>query len=199
MSSQADSLSPPSCPTRLAVHASAPLLERLTTRYSSTEDRMRVAGALPDGQPVVLWMTQRLLLRLLPRLFQWLETHGVGPSSLVEAATPALYCDAIQSFAQQAALQQLVPQPPVHTPAQTPQALVESVSVGQSPACVHLVLKDAADSLHVGLALGAQPLRQWLAILCRQWLEAQWPMDVWPAWLQETVLQSGHDAAGITH
>ncbi len=199
MSSQANPLPPPSCPTEPPAHAAAPLLERLTTRYSSTEDRMRVAGALPDGQPVVLWMTQRLLLRLLPRLFRWLEVHGVAPLPGVEADTPALYCDAIQSFAQQAALQQLTPQPPVDTQKETPQALVESVSMGQSPVRMHLVFRDAGDSLQIGMSLGVQQLRQWLIILCRQWRDAQWPPDVWPAWLQDTALPSGHDAPSVTH
>ena len=158
-----------------------------------------VAGELPGGQPVVLWMTQRLLLRLLPRMFWWLESHGTPAALRVESAAPALYADAVQGFAQQAALQELVSQSPVHTQAETPQALVESVSVGQSAAHMHFVFSNAGQSLQVGMVLDAQLLRQWLSILGRQWRDAQWPMDVWPLWLQDTAFPGGYDAQGVTH
>lgn len=48
-------------------------LQRFTTEYVEIEDRIRLAGETAPGHTVVLWLTQRLLARLLPHLLQWLE------------------------------------------------------------------------------------------------------------------------------
>lgn len=86
--------------------AEPPLLERLSLRYDSTQDRVRLAGELNTGQAAVLWLTQRLLLRLVPHLCRWLEQHGApAGAAWAPSATPAQYRDAMQFFAQQAASQ----------------------------------------------------------------------------------------------
>lgn len=180
--------------------ATAPLIERVTIRYISTEDRILVAGKLPTGQPVMLWMTQRLLLRVLPRLFQWLEAQGVAadaPSAAPAATT--MYSDAVQSFAQHAAVQQLTPQAPVETPSDTPQHLVDSVVIGRSAVRVHVVFKSAEQALLAAMLLDAQPLRQWLSIVYRQWRNAQWPMDVWPEWLHVASADVRRDLPEVVH
>ena len=165
----------------------APLIERITTRYSPTQDRMAMAGDLPGSLPVVLWLSQRLLLRLLPRLFQWLQLQSAADVKLAHGAAEqsALAVHAVQRFAQEAAAQQLTAQPPVHTPVHTPQALVEAVSIGQSALWIHLEFQGVGDALPVAMVLSAPALRQWLVIVQRQWREAQWPVDVWPGWLVE--------------
>lgn len=81
----------------------APLLERLTTRYSNTEDRICVAGELAGAKPMVLWLTQRLLLRLLPSLFEWLQAQESVDVAPKAPAVLSMYADAVQSFAQEAA------------------------------------------------------------------------------------------------
>ena len=43
-------------------------LQRITTEYDEREDRIRVSGQLAQGEAVVLWLTQRLLNRLVPHL-----------------------------------------------------------------------------------------------------------------------------------
>ena len=53
-------------------------LQRLTTEYVDAEDRMRLTGEIRPGETLVLWLSQRLLMRLLPHLFLWLEKLGVG-------------------------------------------------------------------------------------------------------------------------
>ena len=51
-------------------------LTRLTTEYVPAEDRMRLAGETAPDQAVVIWITRRLLDRVLPHLFGWLERKG---------------------------------------------------------------------------------------------------------------------------
>jgi len=50
-------------------------LNRITTEYSELEDRIQLRGEAESKQTVVLWLTQRLLSRLLPYLFAWLENR----------------------------------------------------------------------------------------------------------------------------
>ena len=51
------------------------VLHRLTTDYVEEEDRIRVSGASANGDTVVLWLTQRLLNRLVPHLTAWLAAQ----------------------------------------------------------------------------------------------------------------------------
>ena len=98
---------------RALADAASPGLERVTTRYSVKQDRICLAGELPGGSPVVLWLTQRLLRRLLPPLLVWLQEQGGAAHAVMGQA---LYADALQGFAQQAARAQLQPQAPVQVP-----------------------------------------------------------------------------------
>ncbi|MBC7859879.1 MAG: hypothetical protein H7Z39_14125, partial [Burkholderiaceae bacterium] len=79
-------------------------LQRITTEYVGVEDRIRLSGRddaddAGDGRTVVIWITQRLLQRLLPVLVEWLERQ--------DGAT--LRADIARSFAQQAARAELAP------------------------------------------------------------------------------------------
>jgi len=55
-------------------------LTRLTTNYADIEDRILLAGEIANSPPVAMWLPQRLALRLLPALFQWLD-HQTGVTS----------------------------------------------------------------------------------------------------------------------
>lgn len=115
-------------------------LQRLTTGYSESEDRIRLAGEDASGQTVVLWLTQRLTHRLLAHLCQWLEEHSGHGTADTTASAKARHADIghgiAQSFAQQAAAAALAPQPPVQARAQATQALVHSVDVSTAPETV---------------------------------------------------------------
>lgn len=175
--------------------AAPPGLERVTTRYSVAQDRIRLAGELPGGGPVVLWLTQRLLHRLLPPLLAWLQEQGGAANA---GAVQALYADALQDFAQQAARAQLQPQAPVQAPEGAPACLVEGVDMGRSPEAVHLVFRDEQGAV-AAMVLQAQPLRQWLSILFDAWQQAEWALEVWPEWLRESVPAKAVSAGGLVH
>ena len=167
-----------------------PGLDRVTTRYSVAQDRICLAGQLPGGSPVVLWLTQRLLRRLVPMLLAWLQEQG--------GAAQALYADALQGFAQQAARAQLQPQAPVQVPEGSRSCLVEGVDMGRSPEMVRLVFRDAQGAV-AAMVLQAQPLRQWLGILFDAWQQGEWPLEVWPDWLRESVPAKAVSAGGLVH
>ena len=182
-------------PVRALTHEAPPGLERVTTRYSVKQDRICLAGELPGGSPVVLWLTQRLLRRLLPPLLAWLQEQGVAAHAVMGQA---LYADALQGFAQQAARAQLQPQAPVQVSEGAPACLVEGVDMSRSPEAVHLLFRDAQGAV-AAMVLQPQPLRQWLGIVFDAWQQAEWPLEVWPDWLRESVPAPTGSAGGLVH
>ena len=110
----------------------------------------------------------------------------------------ALYADALQGFAQQAARAQLQPQAPVQVPEGSLSCLVERVDMGRSPEAVRLVFRDA-QGVVAAMVLHPQPLRQWLSILFDAWQQAEWPLEVWPDWLRESVPAKAVSAGGLVH
>ena len=162
----------------------APSLQRFTTRYIPAEDRMRLAGELPGSQQVVLWLPQRLWLRLLPGLFTWLE-HQVATLP-APAAVARVHQEVQQGFALAAARQSLLPEPPVVPSADASEWLVDMLSLEQSSAHTRIVFQKGGNTDSclplAALHLSAHQLRQWLLIVHRLWQEAEWPAQVWPAW-----------------
>jgi len=79
-----------------------PELKRVTTEYVDAEDRLRISGETGDGGVLVLWMTQRMVNRLIGALAQWLEKQS-GDVLPVEVA---------QGVAMKTAMTSLPPSPP---------------------------------------------------------------------------------------
>ncbi|WP_404301585.1 hypothetical protein [Alicycliphilus denitrificans] len=185
-----------------AAPPASPMLQRITTAYDPEQDRMRLAGERADGSTLTLWLTQRLLARLLPALWQWLERHDATGTLVQSAHLPSHRSDALQGFAQQAARAQLPPQPPVTPHERSPQWLVHGIQLSASASGVELRFSGApgADATApVGLTLAAQPLRQWLSILQQQYHEAEWPMQDWPRWLAEAAGPAVPAARAMLH
>lgn len=156
-------------------------LERLTTEYVESEDRIRLSGQLAQGDTVVLWLTQRLLNRLVPHLTAWLARQAAPVSSV--PSLQAAHQDIVQGFAQQAALAQLAPAPPVRASSPVAAWRVDAVDIAQNEDAVLLTFKGEAGE-PVMLTLGAQPLRQWLGIVYEQVLRGEWSGVAWPAWME---------------
>lgn len=151
-----------------------PNLQRITTEYSEVQDRIRVAGETKEGALTVLWLTQRLVTRLVPPLFDWLG-HGFANEK---------FADIRQSFEQHAAVGALEPQAPVAPSADTAGWLVIAVDVNRAGQLLTMTFRSEQDH-KVALPMMAVPLRQWLEILHAACLNAGWPMHCWPEWLRE--------------
>lgn len=163
-------------------------LQRFTTEYVDLEDRIRLSGETAGGEAEVLWLTRRLIGRLVPHLCAWLEKQdGLG-----RALDEPHVADALQGFALQAALQSLVPQPPVAPEQARRSWLVQSVDVTAGDDALQLVFR-GEDDARVSLVLQAQALRQWLGILHAQCVAGEWPLEAWPSWL------TGPIPAGTPH
>lgn len=163
-------------------------LQRITTEYIEAEDRIRLAGEA-DEKTVVLWLTQRLLNRLVPHLCQWLDQR-VGATPLTEVK---------QAFAQQKARAELEKQPPVRTEPDVQGVLIHSVDLKSANAGMRLQFKDADGNVVASLQLQPRPLRQWLNIVFDQYHKAQWPTAVWPAWVAGAKPLQAPSRAAVLH
>lgn len=191
------------------------LLQRLTTEYIDVEDRIRLAGETDSGETVRLWLTQRLLLRLLPMLFRWLDKHPEAPGEAEPAADndkdarqsdPARR-EALQRFAQEGAGESMESVTPVRAEQAKLEWLVYEVDIASGNNGVRLVFKpadsqpaDPADPEHtITLVLETRALRQWLMILYRHFSTAGWPLDVWPRWVQGASRTQGRRSGTVLH
>lgn len=164
-------------------------LRRVSVRYVEIEDRLRLAGEGTGGQTTVLWLTLRLLNRLIPHLCQWLEQQS-GNAPLAEVR---------QEFAQQKARTELEKQPPVRTEPDVKGVLIHSVDLKTSNAGMGLQFKDADGNVVASLQLQPRPLRQWLNIVFDQYRKAQWPTAVWPAWVAQAKPAQTPARAAVLH
>jgi hypothetical protein len=172
-------------------------LQRITSIYSDVEDRFRITGEVSDESTRCLWLTQRLLLRLVPHILEWLNeiARAEGKGDLGQA-------ELMQDFAQQAAKARLEPQAAVPVPTMPdPNAAIETTpgaaTAGQQEAIWLVKEVDLSKSTNgiltltfkhesangVQLAMAPIELRQWLIILHSQWLQAGWPAAIWPEWV----------------
>jgi hypothetical protein len=150
-------------------------LKRLSTLYVDREDRLRLTGQTADGAPEVIWLTQRLLQRLIPLLLQWLEQRDPNVARV----------QVLRTWAQEKARAELVRQPPIRPRADSRTWVAQSVDVAQRARGVRLTFNGATDE-HAVVAFAAKGLRQWLNIVHAAYLKAAWPLDVWPDWIRES-------------
>ena len=165
-------------------------LERITVKYVEREDRIRLAGQTPEGEAVIVWITRRLLDRLLPALTERVE------SALKMERKDAPRATAMLRFAQQAARTQSTPQTPVRAGNAAAQWLAHSVDVSFAPQRVRLSLQ-GEEARRVDITLDHDMLRQLLNILYDLYGRANWPTDAWPNWMRPVRIQKAHEGRQI--
>ena len=171
------------------------VLTRLTTKYDVEQDRVRISGEVKDGQAVVLWLTQRLLNRLVLHVSSKLEMPEPTQVKPLSVQTQVK-----QSFAQQHARAQMPRQiAPVKPDEHSPQWLVNKVDVKSGPDGVRLIFKGAEQNNQAAVGLPFTPLRQFLGILHDQYRLAGWATEIWPAWVEESALSTDPSAGKVVH
>lgn len=161
--------------------------ERFTTQYIPLEDRIQLGGEMKDGTTETIWLTQRLLLGVLPALIHWLEKQSPTPQS----------SDIVLSFQQQAAKAALKPQKPVQVDAGSTAWVAAAADIASGGSNLLLTFKSSSQHM-VHLALTAQQLRQWLGIVHKGWRQAGWPRQVWPEWFSEATATQ-HNQLTLLH
>jgi hypothetical protein len=161
------------------------MLQRLTTQYVDVEDRIRLSGEDDQNRIQVVWMSQRLLNRLVPAVCKLL---GQAQDS---------HADVLNSFEQQAAQARMTPQEPVKPEAGAAAWLVTRVDLAPAATGVRLTFHGSAGE-QAQIAMAELPLRQWLSILRDQYRIGEWPADAWPAWVGPAGL-AATDAGVLLH
>ena len=148
-------------------------IERFTTEYQAVEDRIRYLVSAKTGESQTLWLTRRLINKLLPALFDLLKEETAGSAM----------SDDLQAFSQDKARQSIKNEPPVRANNDSEDWLVTHVDLTPSKEVVKLVFYDENDH-RVALSLPRHNLRQWLSILRELYNRAQWSENFWPDWLE---------------
>lgn len=153
-------------------------LKRITTEYKPLEDRVRLSGEVASGSVIVVWLTQRLLCRLVPEMARWLQSQEKPASDVVK----------VQSFKQQKASAMVGAQAPVQAEQAVNDWLVTAADLQRRPGLLLLVLRGANEEERVILELSPLALRQWLNMLLIAYARAEWPLTVWPLWMREQLV-----------
>jgi hypothetical protein len=178
-------------------------LQRITTEYVDTEDRIRLSGEAEKDAPIVLWLTQRLLSQVISHLLGLIEKQSLNLAN-TNSSNPAPARSLMQGFAQQLAQSELASELPVQTTAAAQSWLVLEIDITLSPeGALVLVFKretgNAALQEGAGkaaLTVEAKQLRQWLGIVHSQWQKAGWALTLWPPWMDD---QASPDTAKPLH
>lgn len=171
------------------------VLTRLTTIYDVEQDRIRISGEVKDGKKVVLWLTQRLLTRLVLHLSSKLEMPDPNKVKPLSVQTQVQ-----QSFAQQHARAQMPRQlSPVKPDENSPEWLVKKVDIKSGVDGLRLIFTGANQDDQASLGMSFTPLRQWVGILHDQYRLAGWSTDRWPSWIGESPLPTQQSAKAVLH
>jgi len=153
---------------------------RLTSEFVDLEDRIRLSGEVADGGVISVWLTQRLLNRVVAHLAGLLEKETQN--------TPR--GELLQAFAQQAAVtshaQQTAGQTRVSAALSTQQWLVREVDVTAGREAIALKFRGESPDQVVDVTMTHLQLRQWLGILRSQCVKAAWNVTSWPDWLGDS-------------
>lgn len=157
------------------------LLQKATTEFVPEEDRLLLSGQMEDGERVGLWLTQRLLGRLVQPLLRWVEGRGL------ERGDPVPRGEILQRFAQQEAQARQQPEQRVQLPKQGGRWLVQAVDVADKGELLLLDFRGEGEAT-VRLQVSGTLLRQWLGIVYGLYRKAEWPLDFWPQWMTNAAL-----------
>lgn len=149
-------------------------LKRITTQFIEIEDRIRLSGEVGVNQTVTLWLTRRLMGRLMSHLVKWLDTQTLTQ----------IRPDVLQEFSQGAARASLTPQAPVLASPLDKAWLVTEMDVTTNATVVLITFKGAKPDQSARLYFETMQLRQWLGIVFDQYCRAEWPLDGWPEWIK---------------
>ena len=172
------------------------ILQRITTEYIESEDRIRLTAITDAEETLILWTTQRLLIRLVAHFLGWLEKEApeVARSSAIGTGAKS----ALQGMAQQSAVANLHNQPAVTANSESAALLVKEIDIKIGEETVLLVFK-CDDGQKAELSFTVQQLRQWLGMINRLWRLAEWPVSIWPDWMDDNQQPDSVDADSPVH
>jgi len=160
-------------------------IHRFSLLYDMAEDRMALDAEDVQGATTRLWLTQRLCRGLVKALIPMLRQTPHRPVAAENEA-------AVQSWEQAAAMASFGKVPNVKPRPEAQTGVVRAAHITPSSEGVGLSFDFGPDHTRT-LALGHAEVRQMLAVLYRLSAAADWPLDLWPAWIGEPAPGAGAD------
>ncbi len=156
-----------------------PSLQRVTTEYVETEDRIRLNG-LAGEDTICIWLSKRLADRLVATVTRLLEQQHVAQEKAVK--------NDLLSFSQHAAQQanQRSVEKPVAVSAKTEAEsswLAITIQITPDPYMLQMTFVGKSDEQKAELKMGVGHLRQWINILFLAYKRGAWATDAWPEWM----------------
>ena len=136
----------------------------MTLRYCFEQDRLYLSGENECGQTIKLWLTLRLLSKLVPNLLLRLHGENSVPSNM-----PDLSSDDSES-------KKHSDDTSVLCAPGSPEALVTSIVLEFATDHLILIFKDAASAELASLALSTDSLLIWTRGLQKCFETAGWPL-----------------------
>ena len=158
-----------------------PSLQRVTTEYVETEDRIRLNG-LAGEETICIWLSKRLTDRLVATITQLLEQQHVAQEKAVK--------NDLLSFSQHAAQQanQRSAEEPVAVSAQAEVEfswLAVTIQITPDPHSLQMTFVGKSDEQKAELKMGVGHLRQWMNILFLAYKKGEWAVEAWPEWVKD--------------
>ena len=159
-------------------------ITKLTTTYSSSQDRICLAMASADGRSLALWLTQRLANRFVDQICNWLKSNAAG---VTQTALPETAAAIASSMAQGRAVANIAPTPPVNLEHRPNQGLIENINCKLARGGAQLTFSIEGGREVATTTYSADAMRQWLHMLHRAYVQAEWPLAAWPHWFLDAV------------
>lgn len=172
-------------------------ITRFRTEYDPIEDRIKLVAELEDdhSDTVVIMLTRRLLIRLVPNVSKALDAPKYSTSN-----DPV----SLHQFAQSAASDVISTKTETPVVASEVTPVVLPVTVELAPSTKALKILFGGNDVNNGdikyaLPMPALHLRQWLAILYRLFGTAGWPAQVFPSWIADTGRAGASQSSAAIH
>ena len=150
-------------------------IHKFSLIYDADQDRLAWDTEDMDGGTTRLWLTQRLAKGLVSALIPLLQTATPQEVAPQHEST-------VQSWEQAAAMADFGTVPGVQHKSEPTAGLITTVQISQVGEEVVLTFEFPPEgSLTLGLAPAS--LRQTLTVMYRLYEAANWPLDIWPAWI----------------
>jgi hypothetical protein len=167
-------------------------IRRFTTEYVVPEDRIRISLERGDDRVVILWLTRRLMSRLVPELVKIVDALP-RQGQPTQAQPPS---DNAQRRNQLDALGKLEQQAPVlagPAPDTVESHLITGLGVRMARGGTLIDFKAGEETIQT-IPFPEEALRQWLGMLHMNFTKAAWAEDIWPAWITAKGWDQGPDA-----
>lgn len=164
-------------------------ITRITVRYIPEEDRILLAVAYGEERKGSLWLIRPLADRLVTALTRQLDQPDNPEESTSGGVKDVQVQHASQVYAQLQARLAKRPAQSVHPDAEAPQSLITELRLSRGKGGAWRVICISRDAEPALLVLATQELRQWLEALHRAYLQAHWPVAVWPDWFKPALVR----------